>query len=213
MSERVTAAWLLLPEYLAEHVLLSAAAMALGLVLSLGLTIAAIRSTARALARARVCQSRPNDTRLGSAGPVLSAAAGGFHARHPPRRRRVLGARFLAVTACVDALLDAARDPQRRDRRRQSRSGRHRGRASRRHDGAPAAVARGVAARGADADGRRPDRRGLGDRSRDVVDACGPDEPRATIFSRGCRSRIGCRCCSGAWPRRCLRCSSTRCSD
>jgi osmoprotectant transport system permease protein len=43
VDERVTAAWSVLPEYLGEHVLLSAAAMGLGLVASLSLTIAAVR--------------------------------------------------------------------------------------------------------------------------------------------------------------------------
>lgn len=46
MSERVAAAWAVLPDYLAAHVLLSAAAMGLGLVLSLLLTVAAVRSRA-----------------------------------------------------------------------------------------------------------------------------------------------------------------------
>jgi osmoprotectant transport system permease protein len=44
VDERVAAAWSVLPEYLSEHVLLSAAAMGLGLALSLSLTIAAVRS-------------------------------------------------------------------------------------------------------------------------------------------------------------------------
>ena len=44
MDERVAAAWQVLPEYLGEHVVLSAAALALGLALSLVLTIAAVRS-------------------------------------------------------------------------------------------------------------------------------------------------------------------------
>ena len=44
MDDSVAAAWGLLPHYLGEHVLLSAAAMGLGLVLSLLLTVAAVRS-------------------------------------------------------------------------------------------------------------------------------------------------------------------------
>jgi osmoprotectant transport system permease protein len=44
VDERVAAAWSVLPEYLGEHVVLSAAAMGLGLALSLSLTIAAVRS-------------------------------------------------------------------------------------------------------------------------------------------------------------------------
>jgi osmoprotectant transport system permease protein len=44
MDDRVRAAWSLLPEYLGQHVLLSAAALALGLLVSLPLTVAAARS-------------------------------------------------------------------------------------------------------------------------------------------------------------------------
>ena len=44
MSGRVAAAWALLPEYLAWHVLLSASALVLGLVISLPLAVAASRS-------------------------------------------------------------------------------------------------------------------------------------------------------------------------
>ncbi len=44
MDERVAAAWRVLPDYLGQHVLLSAAALGLGLLISLPLTIAAIRS-------------------------------------------------------------------------------------------------------------------------------------------------------------------------
>jgi osmoprotectant transport system permease protein len=44
VDERIGAAWAVLPEYLGEHVVLSAAAMGLGLALSLSLTIAAVRS-------------------------------------------------------------------------------------------------------------------------------------------------------------------------
>lgn len=44
MDERVAAAWRVLPNYLSEHVLLSASALALGLILSVPLAIVAIRS-------------------------------------------------------------------------------------------------------------------------------------------------------------------------
>ena len=44
MSERFANAWSLLPNYLSQHVMLSAAAMALGLVVSLALVVAAVRS-------------------------------------------------------------------------------------------------------------------------------------------------------------------------
>lgn len=44
MDERVAAAWRVLPNYLSEHVLLSASALALGLIISVPLSIVAIRS-------------------------------------------------------------------------------------------------------------------------------------------------------------------------
>jgi osmoprotectant transport system permease protein len=44
LNERLTAAWALLPDYLAWHVLLSASALVLGLVISLPLAVAASRS-------------------------------------------------------------------------------------------------------------------------------------------------------------------------
>jgi osmoprotectant transport system permease protein len=44
MSEQVDAAWALLPDYLSQHVLLSAAALGLGLVISLPLAVLAARS-------------------------------------------------------------------------------------------------------------------------------------------------------------------------
>ena len=44
MDERIAAAWKLLPGYLGQHVLLSASALALGLIISLPLAVAASRS-------------------------------------------------------------------------------------------------------------------------------------------------------------------------
>ncbi len=44
MNEQVAAAWALLPDYLAQHVVLSASALALGLLVSLPLTLVAARS-------------------------------------------------------------------------------------------------------------------------------------------------------------------------
>lgn len=44
MNERVVAAWRVLPDYLSEHVILSASALALGLAISLPLIVAALRS-------------------------------------------------------------------------------------------------------------------------------------------------------------------------
>ena len=43
MDERLAAAWRLLPGYLGQHVLLSACALTLGLVISLPLAVAASR--------------------------------------------------------------------------------------------------------------------------------------------------------------------------
>ena len=43
MNGRLANAWALLPGYLSQHIILSAAAMALGLVVSLALVVAAVR--------------------------------------------------------------------------------------------------------------------------------------------------------------------------
>ena len=192
MSERVAAAWLLLPEYLAEHVLLSAAAMALGL----GLEPRARdrggtqhRACAGPCSRSPVsCRRYPGLALLALFYPLLLAAS--------TLATRLFGVGFSAlgflpsllaltlysmlpvirngVTGVVNldpAVIEAAR--------------------ARRHDGAPAAVARRVAARSADADGGRPDRCGLGDRSRDVVDARGADEPGQLYFRGAADPELG----------------------
>lgn len=78
MSERFAAAWLLLPGYLAEHVLLSAAAMALGFALSLGLAVAAVRSARvrwPVLALASLVQTIPGLALLALFYPLLLAVS------------------------------------------------------------------------------------------------------------------------------------------
>src|SRR5690606_20104025 len=44
MSEQLAAAWRVLPDFLGQHIVLSASALALGLAISLPLTLAALRS-------------------------------------------------------------------------------------------------------------------------------------------------------------------------
>jgi osmoprotectant transport system permease protein len=78
MNERFTAAWAVLPEYLGDHVVLSAAAMGLGLALSLLLTIAAVRSNVvrvPVLLIASVIQTIPGLALLALFYPVLLALA------------------------------------------------------------------------------------------------------------------------------------------
>lgn len=76
MDERVVAAWRLLPDYLSEHVLLSAAALALGLLISLPLSIAAVRSARLrwpVLAFASLVQTIPSLALLALFYPLLLA--------------------------------------------------------------------------------------------------------------------------------------------
>ena len=76
MDDSVAAAWGLLPHYLGEHVLLSAAAMGLGLVLSLLLTVAAVRSARvrwPVLVFASVVQTIPSLALLARFYPLLVA--------------------------------------------------------------------------------------------------------------------------------------------
>ncbi|HEX5046593.1 MAG TPA: ABC transporter permease/substrate-binding protein [Gammaproteobacteria bacterium] len=78
MNDRLAAAWAVLPLYLGEHVLLSAAAMGLGLALSLLLTIAAVRSPAvrwPVLLVASLVQTIPSLALLALFYPLLLALA------------------------------------------------------------------------------------------------------------------------------------------
>lgn len=76
MDERVAAAWQVLPDYLGQHVLLSAAALGLGLLISLPLTVAAIRSARLrwpVLAFASLIQTIPGLALLALFYPLLLA--------------------------------------------------------------------------------------------------------------------------------------------
>jgi osmoprotectant transport system permease protein len=79
VSERFANAWSALPEYLSQHVLLSAAALALGLVASFGLVIAAARSERvrwPVLAFASLIQTVPSLALLALFYPLLLALSG-----------------------------------------------------------------------------------------------------------------------------------------
>ena len=76
MNDRFANAWALLPGYLSEHVVLSAAAMALGLVVSLALVVAAVRSERvrwPVLAFASLIQTVPSLALLALFYPLLLA--------------------------------------------------------------------------------------------------------------------------------------------
>ncbi len=76
MTDQVAAAWRVLPEYLAEHVVLSAAALALGLLISVPLTILALRRPRvrwLVLAVASVVQTIPSLALLALFYPLLLA--------------------------------------------------------------------------------------------------------------------------------------------
>src|SRR5690606_29341636 len=81
LSEQLEAAWRVLPEYLGEHVVLSAASLALGLAISAPLMVLALRSPRvrfAVLAFASVVQTIPSLALLALFYPVLlvlSAAA------------------------------------------------------------------------------------------------------------------------------------------
>ena len=79
MNDRFATAWALLPGYLSQHVMLSAAAMALGLVVSLALVVAAVRSARvrwPVLAFASLIQTIPSLALLALFYPVLLAVSG-----------------------------------------------------------------------------------------------------------------------------------------
>jgi osmoprotectant transport system permease protein len=92
VNERVANAWALLPNYLSQHVVLSAAAMALGLVVSLALVVAAVRSERvrwPVLAFASLIQTVPSLALLALFYPLLLAVSG--------LAERVFGAGFSAL--------------------------------------------------------------------------------------------------------------------
>ena len=79
MNDRFATAWALLPGYLSQHVILSAAAMALGLVVSLALVVAAVRSERvrwPVLAFASLIQTVPSLALLALFYPFLLAVSG-----------------------------------------------------------------------------------------------------------------------------------------
>ena len=79
MNDRFANAWALLPGYLSQHVMLSAAAMALGLVVSLALVVAAVRSERvrwPVLAFASLIQTVPSLALLALFYPFLLALSG-----------------------------------------------------------------------------------------------------------------------------------------
>jgi len=78
MNARLAAAWALLPEYLAWHVLLSASALVLGVAISLPLAVAAARSARLrwpVLAGASLIQTIPSLALLALFYPVLLAVS------------------------------------------------------------------------------------------------------------------------------------------
>jgi osmoprotectant transport system permease protein len=78
VSERIAAAWRVLPDYLGQHILLSAAALLMGLIISLPLAILAIRSRRvrwLVLAFASLVQTIPSLALLALFYPLLLALA------------------------------------------------------------------------------------------------------------------------------------------
>lgn len=92
MHERLAAAWHLLPGYLSQHVMLSAAALALGLLISLPLSVLAIRSPRLRwpiLASASLVQTIPSLALLALFYPLLLALSA--------VASQIFGARFSAL--------------------------------------------------------------------------------------------------------------------
>ena len=79
MSERIERAWALLPDYLSQHVILSAAALLLGLLVSAALVVAAVRNERvrwPVLAFASLIQTVPSLALLALFYPLLLALSG-----------------------------------------------------------------------------------------------------------------------------------------
>ena len=128
----------LLPDYLGAHVLLSAAALVLGVAISLPLAVAACRSARMRWPRARRRQRRPDDPEPRAAGAVLSAAARALGAVAAAVRHGFSALGFLPslLALTLYSMLPILRNA--RHRHPERRSGGHRGRARRRHDASAA---------------------------------------------------------------------------
>ncbi len=182
-----------LPDYLGNHVRVSVAALALGLVVSLPLAIAARN---RPLMRALLLgtgQHRADGAGAGAARAVLSVIAGARFAVAFLVRLWLLGVRIFARGARACALFDAAGAAQHHHRPQRRRALDPRGRPRRRHDAAAIADVGRIAAGAAGDDGGHPHRGGLGDRHRHALDADRPDQPRQLHFRRAANPELGVR--------------------
>ena len=201
-----------LPDYLGNHVRVSVTALALGLVVSLPLAIAARNRPVHARRAARaspaIVQTVPGLALLALFYPLLLALASlslawfgfGFSA---------FGFLPAVLALALYSMLPVLRNTITGLQRRRSRA--PRGRAGRRHDAAPVAVHGGTAAGAAGDHGGHPHRGGLGDRHRDAVDADRPDQPRQLHLCRTADPELGVRavrlpCRRGRWRSRSINC-------
>ena len=200
-----------LPDYLGNHVRVSVTALALGLLVSLPLAIAARnRPVLRGalLGLASIVQTMPGLALLALFYPLLLALAALSLALV---RIWLFRVRLPARGAGAGALFDAAGAAQHHHRPARRRSGDPRGRARRRHDAAAVAVHGRTAAGAAGDDGGHPHRGGLGDRHRDAVDADRPDQPRQLHLCRAADPELGVRAVRLRRRRRCWRSRSINC--
>ncbi len=185
----------LLPNYLGQHVLLSASRAACWASRSACRWRWPPAATPRCAGRR--CSWRrpgPDHPQPGAAGALLSAAAGALGAEPQVSWASASGAGLPALAAGADALFDAA-DPA--ERRRPASLGVDpavgRGRQGRRHDRPPApAPGRAAAGRAGD-HGRHPHRGGLDHRRGDAVDAGRPDLARRLHLLRPADRGLGAR--------------------
>ena len=133
----VAAAWALLPDYLGQHVLLSACALALGLAISLPLALpraAAPPIRWPSLFAASLIQTIPSLALLALFYPLLLALSA---LTRPCSASASRPWAFCPLAAGADALFDAADPAEHRRRHRRRRSRRRRGGAGHGHDAAP----------------------------------------------------------------------------
>ncbi len=208
MDERVAAALRVLPGYLEQHVILSASALGLGLLISLPLVVAARRSARLRWARPDDCQPRADGAEPRFARALLSHPPGALGGMGEVLRAWFLRAWISTLAIGAHAVLDAA-DPAQWDlSTAQSRSGGARSGAGRRHDPAATVVARRTTARRAGSDGGHPHVGSVGDWYGDLIDSPSARRAWATTIFSGLQVEVGVRAvrmCGGRDPCACDR--------
>ncbi len=212
MDERLAAAWRVAPGYLAQHVLLSVCALALGFAISLPLAVAASRSAAvrwPSLFVASLIQTIPSLALLALFYPLLLAlsALGQSWFGHGFQALGFLPSLLALTLYSMLPILRNGVDRHHGRRRRGRRSGARHG-----HDRPAAPAAGRTAAGGAGDHGGRANRGGVDDRRGDAGHPDRPDFARQLHLPGPADRELGVRAVRLRRRRPAWRCAPTSCS-